>query len=124
MMVTGLMKVKHSRAEKYMNKIMILALGLLLQSCNTYNSSFSCADARGLPCLSMSMVNQRIDSGEIEEVELNNCKGKNCKGRKRIAKESSNVTPKLKMKEMHEAHISPASDEEEVIVIGDSLYVR
>ena len=107
-----------------MNKIMILALGLL-QSCSTYNSSFSCSDARGLSCLPMSIVNQRIDSGEIEEVEMTSCKGRNCKAKGMTQKDSNmRATPKLKMKEMHEAHISPASDEEEATVIGDSLYVR
>lgn len=104
-------------------KIIILlssiSTSLLLSGCSTYNSSFSCSDARGLNCVSMSMVDQRIQSGEIEEVELSNCKGRNC------AKERYKIKPNLKLKNIHEAVlISEEAADLEPVVIGDRLYVK
>jgi len=59
-------------------KLMIVMLLPLLTSCATYNSGFSCGDARGVSCTSMEKVDQLISSGEIETFVT---KKKNCRGR-------------------------------------------
>ena len=60
-------------------KLTIAILLPLLTSCATYNSSFSCGDARGANCMSMDRVDRMIANGEIENF---NEKKKNCRGRK------------------------------------------
>ena len=60
-------------------KLTIAILLPLLTSCATYNSSFSCGDARGANCMSMDRVDRMIASGEIENLHS---KKKNCRGRK------------------------------------------
>ena len=52
-----------------------------LSSCGGYGSSFACRDASGLNCMPLSLVDQKINSGEIVEVELKErgkCKDRNC----------------------------------------------
>ncbi|MBY0533361.1 MAG: hypothetical protein K2P31_00155 [Rickettsiaceae bacterium] len=61
-----------------------LAMALLLPvltSCATYNSSFSCGDARGANCMSMDRVDRMIANGEIENFtdKKKNCRGRKCK---------------------------------------------
>ena len=61
-----------------------LAMALLLPvltSCATYNSSFSCGDARGANCMSMDRVDKMIANGEIENFtdKKKNCRGRKCK---------------------------------------------
>ena len=60
-------------------KLAIALLLPVLTSCATYNSSFSCGDARGANCMSMDRVDRMIASGEIENLHS---KKKNCRGRK------------------------------------------
>lgn len=43
---------------------LFLAL-IILSACASYNSSFSCGDARGARCRSMDMVDLMISNGEI-----------------------------------------------------------
>jgi len=40
---------------------------MLLSSCSSYKSSFSCGDAAGVHCTSMDCVDRLISSGEIEQ---------------------------------------------------------
>jgi len=63
-----------------MSKIIFtLAVTLALSGCSSYSSSFSCPDAKGLNCLPMRLVDQKIDNGEVKELEQFNCRGKKCK---------------------------------------------
>jgi len=59
-------------------KLLIAMLLPLLTSCATYNSGFSCGDARGVACTPMEKVDQLISSGEIETYTN---KKKKCRGR-------------------------------------------
>ena len=75
--------MKADRINK-MSFISKLLLGLVLQgslvSCSSYNSSFSCPDARGGRCLAMDKIDHLINSGEIEKVTGvdSACIGKKC----------------------------------------------
>jgi hypothetical protein len=62
-------------------KLIIAILLTLLTSCATYNSSFSCGDARGANCMSMDRVDRMIANGEIENFtdKKKNCRGRKCK---------------------------------------------
>ena len=62
-------------------KLTIAILLPLLTSCATYNSSFSCGDARGANCMSMDRVDRMIANGEIENFtdKKKNCRGRKCK---------------------------------------------
>ena len=112
-------------------KLMLLSLILNLAGCRSYSSSFSCPDARGLDCMSVSMVNQRIDSGEIEEVELavdnNRCKGANCKNKAYRANQDKPVeavdqtySASLKNNLLEERD----GEDESVVKVGDRIFVK
>ena len=62
-------------------KLAIAFLLPVLTSCATYNSSFSCGDARGANCMSMDRVDRMIANGEIENFtdKKKNCRGRKCK---------------------------------------------
>ena len=62
-------------------KLLIAILLPLLTSCATYNSGFSCGDARGVACTPMEKVDQLISSGEIEAytARKKKCRGRACK---------------------------------------------
>jgi len=60
-------------------QILMLCCGsTLLISCSTYSSKFGCADSRGLPCSMLRVVDKQIDSGEIDKVYKDKCRGKKC----------------------------------------------
>jgi len=105
---------------KKFNVILMMLVSLIVSGCKVYGTSFSCPDARGLNCMPVSMVDQRIDSGEIEEVEQSNCKGKNCKNK------NVEIKPSIKLDKTYEAQlIRDATDaEDEAVIVGDRLYVK
>ena len=48
-------------------KIFIILLSvMILSSCASYKTSFSCGDAEGASCISMDRVDLMIQNGEIE----------------------------------------------------------
>lgn len=62
-------------------KLVMAMLLLLLTSCATYNSGFSCGDAKGVACTPMEKVDWLISSGEIERYvsKKQNCRGRRCR---------------------------------------------
>ena len=72
-------KEKKRNAYSYLSSVGISLCCLLLSSCSTYSSKFSCADSRGLPCEMLRSVDRQIDSGEIDKVYKAQCKGSRCK---------------------------------------------
>ena len=55
-----------TRFKQIITFIMTGSLVFALSGCATYKSSFNCGDAKGAYCASMDMVDQMINSGEIE----------------------------------------------------------
>jgi hypothetical protein len=74
------MNITNNRAS-LKSKLAIALLPILLTSCATYKSGFTCGDARGVPCTMMEQVDQLISSGEIESytARKKNCRGRSCK---------------------------------------------
>ncbi len=79
-LIKGKNKMSIATTSKWIKRKLTIAILLpLLTSCATYNSSFSCGDARGANCMSMDRVDRMIANGEIETFTD---KKKNCRGRK------------------------------------------
>ena len=90
----------------------------LLSSCAIYSTGFNCADSRGAPCVMLSEIDRRVDSGEIETVYLDKkCKGRACN------KEISNV-PKKAFNQIHKVKIIPIDDQLNEYQDGDDLYLK
>lgn len=54
-----------------MSIIKMILIGSVLfgiSACSTYPSKFRCPETKGIGCTMLSEINQRIDSGEIEEI--------------------------------------------------------
>lgn len=62
------------RKTKTLHALLLL---VAISGCGTYSNKWKCHDAKGLFCEMLSSVDEKIDSGEIEEV-YSNCRGKNC----------------------------------------------
>jgi len=105
--------------EKNMiTKIYLLLTLLTLSGCAGYGSSFTCPDASGLTCAPVSVVDQRIDSGEIIEVEKNKkCKGKFCKDK------SEEIKPDIKADKVHKVKLKTQETINEYRY-GDTLYIK
>ena len=55
-----------------MNKIIILLFAaFILQGCSSYRANFGCPDAKGYQCMPLSLVDKKIDNGQIEELDHN-----------------------------------------------------
>lgn len=111
-----------SRIElQYIAKLKIVILSLVifsLSSCSSYSSKFSCSDAKGLTCAPMRIVDLRIDSGQIEEIELQSqCRGSRCKKVITIDK------PKVKDNKIHKINLQDEVPEQE-FKEGNSLYLK
>lgn len=53
-----------------MNKtILLIVATLMLQGCSSYRSNFGCPDCKGYNCMPLSVVDQKIDNGQIEELD-------------------------------------------------------
>ena len=75
-------KMSIATTSKWIKRKLAMVLLLpVLTSCATYNSSFSCGDARGANCMSMDRVDKMIANGEIENFtdKKKNCRGLKCK---------------------------------------------
>ena len=75
-------KMSIATTSKWIKRKLAIAFLLpVLTSCATYNSSFSCGDARGANCMSMDRVDRMIANGEIENFtdKKKNCRGRKCK---------------------------------------------
>lgn len=82
--------------SKFRKSVTIIAALLLLSSCaGAYSSKFGCPDASGYGCTSIDIVDQRITSGEIEEVNAER-KKRNCKTRRCRLKAEKEMKPNLK----------------------------
>lgn len=106
---------------EYMAKLRIVILSLLafnLSACSSYSSKFSCSDAKGLTCAPMRIVDLRIDSGQIEEIEAQDqCRGSRCKKVVTIDK------PKVKDNNIHKINLQDEVPEQE-FKEGNSLYLK
>ena len=82
---------------KIIKKTMLIILMLpLLASCGgAYSSKFNCPDASGYGCTSIDIIDQRITSGQIEEINAARAKQK-CKGRSCRIKKEREMKPELK----------------------------
>ena len=80
-----------SSIKNLVTKTLTFSLLLMLTGCKIYGTSFGCPNARGLPCMSMSEVDKRISSGEIEEVSAAPCKGRSC-----ARKTGTDLNPRLR----------------------------
>ena len=93
-----------------------------LSGCSNYGSSFTCRDASGLDCMTLSVVDQKINSGEIAEVELKaiaKCKGRNCYAT------SITEKPEIKSSKTHRIKLQDEIDQNECEVKGgDVLYIQ
>lgn len=90
--------------------------------CGTYGSSFQCKDANGLHCMPVRVVDQRINNGQIVEVELNDkniCKGKRCYAK------SLEEKPDIKSDKVYKIKLRPeGADLEKYQEPNDFLYVK
>ncbi len=99
---------------------LLLTMLLSLSSCGSYGSSFACKDARGLNCVPLSIVDQRINSGEIAEVELKDrtkCKGRYCYVRAFAEK------PNIKPNTVHKIKLQQETDQK-ILKDGNLLYIK
>lgn len=60
--------MKRRELKQIIKMISSSILLLNLNACSTYKSSFNCGDAKGAYCLPMDIVDQMINSGEIERL--------------------------------------------------------
>lgn len=71
--------------------VLLVFSGVSLVGCATYDSAFSCGDAKGANCTSMDRVYTMIESGEIERFNESR-KKKQSRGRgKNRVKSSSDI---------------------------------
>ena len=103
---------------KKLRQVSIFIPLFLLSSCAIYSTGFNCADSKGAPCVMLSEIDRRVDSGEIETVYLDKkCKGRACN------KEISNV-PKKDFNQIHKVKIIPIDDKLNEYQDGDDLYLK
>ena len=107
-----------TKIKKAIYKATFLLFLLTLPGCAGYGSSFTCPDANGLHCMPVSSVDQRIDSGEIIEVD----KGKKCKGR--YCRETTiDIKPDIKADKVHKVKLKTQETIREYRD-GDTLYIK
>ncbi|WP_341756133.1 MULTISPECIES: hypothetical protein [unclassified Candidatus Tisiphia] len=101
-------------------KVLLIIMLFSLSSCGVYGSSFTCRDASGLDCMPLSIVDQKINSGEITEVELK--ERTQCKGRKCYVK---NLTekPDIKINKVHKVKLQQETDQK-LLKNGNLLYIK
>ena len=113
--------VKKTTPQLIYQKIVLLTvISFSLSACSGYGSSFSCRDASGLNCMPLSLVDQRINSGRIAEVELKErakCKSRNCSAKSLIEK------PDIKPSEFYKVKLQQEA-EQRVLKNGNSLYIK
>lgn len=75
----------------------MLLIAVIMSGCTTYSSHFGCPDARGLNCIPVSLVNEQIDNGQIENVAKQK---KRCKGGKCYTQNQDDMKPELKLEDL------------------------
>lgn len=110
----NLLNIKAS--AKLASSLLLIAL---LTGCSTYSGKFTCGDSRGAPCVMLSEIDKKINSGEIVEVY----KDKKCKSGKCSKDLNSLSEPKLKDNQTHRALMIENKDEVDHRE-GDYLYVK
>ncbi len=111
---------KHSTNKNVTAKLLTsLMLTVFLSGCSTYSGKFTCGDSRGAPCVMLSEIDKKINSGEIVEVY----KDKKCKGSKCSKDQNIPTEPKLKDNQTRRALIIQNKDEPDHRE-GDYLYVK
>ncbi len=106
--------------QQIYRKILLFTMLFSLSACGVYGSSFTCRDASGLDCLPLSIVDQKINSGEIAEVELKErakCKGRNCYTKSLTEK------PDIKPNKIHKIKLQPET-EQKIFKNGNLLYIK
>ncbi len=101
-------------------EILLITMLFSLSACGVYGSSFTCRDASGLDCMPLSIVDQKINSGEIAEVELKEriqCKGRNCYVKSLTEK------PDIKLNKVHKVKLQQETDQK-VLKNGNLLYIK
>lgn len=65
---------------KHTDKLLLIGVIFLFQSCAAYSSSFPCPNAKGAMCAPMDEIDKLIKSGKIREYtkEKRSCKGGIC----------------------------------------------
>ncbi len=107
-----------TKIRKAFIKSSSLLLLLSLSGCAGYGSSFTCPDANGLYCAPVSVVDQRIDSGEIIEVQKSKkCKGRNCRSN------PDDIKPDIKADKVHKVKLQTQETIREYRD-GDILYIK
>lgn len=104
----------------YLRIILLVTMLFSLSACGIYDSSFTCRDANGLYCLPLSIVDQKINSGEIVEVELKErekCKGRNCYVKSLTEK------PDIKPNKVHKIKLQQETDQK-ILKNGNLLYIK
>ena len=76
---------------KMNKKIITIIFSFALQGCSTYKANFACPECKGYNCMPLSVVDQKIDNGQIEELDYDY--NKKTRG--------SKILPKVKHEEMN-----------------------
>ncbi|UCM85946.1 MAG: hypothetical protein LF885_01425 [Rickettsia endosymbiont of Culicoides impunctatus] len=106
--------------QRIYSKILLVTMLFSLSACGVYGSSFTCKDASGLDCLPLSIVDQKINNGEIAEVELKErakCKGRNCYVKSLTEK------PDIKPNKVHKIKLQQET-EQRILKNGNLLYIK
>ena len=73
-------------------KIFTMLLSIvILSSCASYKTSFSCGDAEGASCISMDRVDLMIQNGEIERFNEQTLKDREKPSKKDISKNNQDA---------------------------------
>lgn len=78
----------------------MLLIAFSISGCSTYSSHFGCPDARGLNCMSVSLVNEQIDSGRIENIAKQRMKCRDSKANRCSVLQQDDMKPELKLEDL------------------------
>lgn len=112
-------KKNSSNKNRFAKLVTSLMLTVFLNGCSVYSGKFTCGDSRGAPCVMLSEVDKKINSGEIVEIY----KDRKCKGGKCYKDQNISSAPKLKDNQSRRALIIENKDESDHRE-GDYLYVK
>ena len=71
-----------------MQKLLITIVIMVLSGCSSYNNAFECKAGKGVNCISVSKINNMVDSGIFSEAEKNSAKNS---AKNKIKKETIKV---------------------------------
>ncbi len=78
----------------------MLLIAFSISGCSTYSSHFGCPDARGLNCMPVSLVNEQIDSGQIESVAKQRAKCRGSRANRCGVLQQDDMKPELKLEDL------------------------